>query len=256
MSYNGTVRCGYCGGEGHNRRSCEDLREYAENNPDSWTARQYKRRKEAASARSQNRRCSFCGKSGHNRRSCQSLKIYRDDLIEKEVAWRRQVIGGIKERGLGIGALVRYNGQHRNFRVGDNKERTISDPVYMVVGLVEFSTMGDHAFNHWQAAVGRSQAPLKIQATYLPMSDRHGVQHEYLPRDLSHRGESPLKVQGEDYGEHWYTPGTGFELVGPSHSMDIDSVRPEFFTKEVEMVVNHYLKEKQSDDYYENRYQS
>ena len=41
MSWSGTVTCGWCYEQGHNKRSCPELKKYVEENPDSWRARQY-----------------------------------------------------------------------------------------------------------------------------------------------------------------------------------------------------------------------
>ena len=73
MSWNGTVRCSWCHKKGHNRRSCPELKKYAEENPDGWAAQQLKRSKQSA----QNRRCRYCGEQGHNRRSCPTLKQHK-----------------------------------------------------------------------------------------------------------------------------------------------------------------------------------
>ena len=109
MSWNGTVRCSWCHNKGHNRRSCPELKKYAEENPDGWAAQQLKRSKQSA----QNRRCRYCGEQGHNRRTCTALKADKKEYRELCVRMRREALAWIKKNGAGPGALVafaRHNG--------------------------------------------------------------------------------------------------------------------------------------------------
>ena len=105
MSYNNTVYCGYCYQKGHNQRGCPKKKQYAKDNPDSYVARDVK---ESAAA-SKNRRCGYCKEAaGHTRRTC---AMYKSDfkLAEKvNVAYRAKVLELLKQYGIGIGALVKY----------------------------------------------------------------------------------------------------------------------------------------------------
>ena len=63
MSYNGTVRCGWCGQTGHNRRGCPEFKKHvakAAADGDRWAVDQLERKK-----RPSTRRCSWCGNKGH-----------------------------------------------------------------------------------------------------------------------------------------------------------------------------------------------
>jgi len=105
MSYNRTVYCGYCHNPGHNKRSCEQLKKYVEENPDSYTARSYNRSKEESSKR----RCGYCYESGHNRKTCIDLKKDYADAAKLNVAFRERIAEFLKENGLVPGALVTAN---------------------------------------------------------------------------------------------------------------------------------------------------
>ena len=122
MSWSGTVRCGHCYGKGHNKRTCPGLKKYVEENPDSWRAREQKRSKEASS----NRRCSYCQETGHNRRTCAELRLDRDKAQGFNKEWCNRAADLLKERGLGIGALVESPGTWKT-----DYEKTVS----MVVGF-------------------------------------------------------------------------------------------------------------------------
>ena len=106
MSWNGTVRCGHCYATGHNKRTCPDLKKYIEENPDSFRARQHKASKEASSSR----RCSYCQETKHNRRTCAELRLDRAKARTVNKEWCNRVADLLKERGLGIGALVEAPG--------------------------------------------------------------------------------------------------------------------------------------------------
>jgi hypothetical protein len=109
MSYSGTVYCGYCGGRGHNKRGCEQRKEYIANNPTSWTAR---REAEAAERRKQRKRvCSYCCDSGHNTRTCPTKKEDQHRLVAHLKDERETFLLKMKELGWGVGAL--YNRQGR-----------------------------------------------------------------------------------------------------------------------------------------------
>lgn len=126
MSYNGTVRCRECYGSGHNRRTCptrtERMLRSAKRDADrgltdSYSIRQYEKRvghkldgsplpKSAKAARNP-RRCTYCGARGHNRRTCKTLVANKATYIEKNLAFRKRALEGIKASGLGVGALLK-----------------------------------------------------------------------------------------------------------------------------------------------------
>ncbi len=102
MSWSGTVRCGWCYKDGHNKRSCAEFKKHVEANPDSYTAKCAARRKANAAPR----RCSYCAKKGHNRRSCASLATAKTVWKKDCAAWRHKWADWVAEDGFGIGALV------------------------------------------------------------------------------------------------------------------------------------------------------
>jgi hypothetical protein len=122
MSWNGTVRCGHCYGKGHNKRTCPDLKKYIEENPDSYRARL----KATKDSQTRPRRCSYCQAIGHNRRTCTELTSDRTKAQGVNEKWCNRVADLLKERGLGIGALVEAPGSWKT-----DYEKTVS----MVVGF-------------------------------------------------------------------------------------------------------------------------
>ena len=102
MSYNGTVRCGYCYERGHNRRGCPKLKKEIRKNPEGWQARRVASRKANATPRV----CSYCQLEGHNKRTCATLKTDRYDTRKKNRAWRTKFIALAEKIGLAPGALV------------------------------------------------------------------------------------------------------------------------------------------------------
>ena len=117
MSYNGTVRCGFCYMQGHNKRSCPELKKVMEqrltNDPNDWQAKRWQEKREAQKARrSKPRKCSFCLELGHNRRSCGSLKNEMSEFTKINRKFREHILAEMRKHGLGVGALVCLNNQH------------------------------------------------------------------------------------------------------------------------------------------------
>ena len=102
MSYSGTVTCSFCFGEGHNRRTCEKLKQYVKDNPDSYTARQHEHSKALAKVRT----CSYCDETGHNRRTCTERKQDISMAVKVNQEWVKRTIKYLKDSGIGPGALV------------------------------------------------------------------------------------------------------------------------------------------------------
>ena len=113
MSYHGSVYCSYCGGKGHNRRSCSQRKEYIAENPDSYAAR----REAVAAEHRKNtpRTCSYCLESGHNARTCGVKAKDKRTLVQKLSRQRAVIMDKMVENGIGIGTLFdiksRYYGQ-------------------------------------------------------------------------------------------------------------------------------------------------
>jgi len=144
MSYNGTVRCGYCYRTGHNARTCPQK---AQMHKDRWqrytdAATEYQqsddqdsadyyvkeaqaerekyermtktcietgdklKRKQTAGASLKKMKCSYCGKRGHTRRTCQNLKNDYEVYKHMSRVARRNFLKQYNETGAGIGSLV------------------------------------------------------------------------------------------------------------------------------------------------------
>ena len=152
-NYNGTVRCGHCYQQGHNKRSCprklETLqRQYAEakdgtnkshyveyyaqqiakmtgTNPETGASR--KRRNE-----SYGRHCSYCREQGHSRRTCPPLKEDTRNYRRMASVVRRDMLERMKEQGFGIGSLVTMTSNDWNGDAGEYQETTSA---YLVTGI-------------------------------------------------------------------------------------------------------------------------
>ena len=110
MSWTGTVTCSYCYNSGHNRRSCEQLKKYVEETPDSWTATKEARRKERRKART----CGYCDTAGHNRATCSERKSHMRRAIRVNKEWCSRMVSHLKSMGIATGTLVETPGDWRN----------------------------------------------------------------------------------------------------------------------------------------------
>ena len=141
MSYNGTVRCGYCYKTGHNARTCPEKAEARKRRYQQYTdaantqtvaeeADRYARaaeneratyermtkmcietgdklkRKKTAGASLKKMKCSYCNKRGHTRRTCQNLKNDYEVYKYMSRIARRNFLQQYNETGAGIGSLV------------------------------------------------------------------------------------------------------------------------------------------------------
>ena len=82
------MRCSYCGGGGHNRRTCALLTErmkrrhdqaIANGLPDSWVVKEYQDRIAPKGKKVTNQQCGYCGEYGHTRRKC--------EVLQKDMNW-------------------------------------------------------------------------------------------------------------------------------------------------------------------------
>ncbi len=128
-NYSGTIRCGHCYGQGHNRAGCEKLTEqlqreweHCKANVDP-TSYRYTRVREKLAKRtgidpitgeatrrrrktSGGRICSYCKDNGHNRRTCDRMKQDKVRFTALTVEHRANVIKALRKHGVGPGALV------------------------------------------------------------------------------------------------------------------------------------------------------
>jgi len=125
-NYSGTVRCGHCNQQGHNKRSCPRFTEHMQRayqeakddgneshieyyaaqmakrtgiNPETGATR--KRRNE-----SMGRRCSYCREHGHTRRTCGSMKDDHRNYRRMASVVRKDMLARMQEHGFGVGSLV------------------------------------------------------------------------------------------------------------------------------------------------------
>ena len=144
-NYNGTVRCGHCYQQGHNKRSCPTKlknlqRQYAEakdgtsnshyveyyaqqiakmtgTNPETGAKR--KRRNE-----SYGRKCSYCREGGHSRRTCPTLKEDHRNYRRMASVVRKDILAGMQKHGFGVGSLVTMTTSEWNSVAGQYLETT------------------------------------------------------------------------------------------------------------------------------------
>ncbi len=158
-NYNGTVTCGYCYNQGHNKRSCpqateraqrayqeakeagsSDLEYYARNlakrtgiNPETGEKR--KRRDE-----SYGRKCSYCREQGHSRRTCSSMKDDQRNYRRMAQVVRTDMLGRIQEHGFGVGSLVTLVTNEWNEEAGEYQDATSA---YLVT-KIRWENIGPH----------------------------------------------------------------------------------------------------------------
>ena len=117
MSWSGTVRCGWCHEEGHNKRTCERYKKYLDKYSDKpYIASEIEDRKTT--------KCSFCTGAGHNKRTCE-VKTKQKAALEvwdnESAKTLSQLCGKL---GIGRGAMVRIESSWNEWQTG------------VVVGLV------------------------------------------------------------------------------------------------------------------------
>ncbi len=116
-------RCSYCYKRGHNRTTCperlekvQELRVQASlggelNYNERALIEEEERRAQRKVTRSKTRKCSYCSNRhyrheyDHNRRNCPQMAADRDLIVERNKAFRAQVLPLAKEKGLAPGAL-------------------------------------------------------------------------------------------------------------------------------------------------------
>jgi len=102
MSWNGTVRCGYCYGKGHNKRGCPKIAAEIEKNPNGHQAQI----RQAKKARARPRVCGYCHESGHNKRTCQKITTDRHSTKTANRIWRKKFFEIAEDCGFDHGTLV------------------------------------------------------------------------------------------------------------------------------------------------------
>jgi len=132
-NYSGTIRCGHCYGQGHNRAGCTKLTDqlqerwsrieaagYEEGNythdrvreqlakrqgSDPLTGEKKRRRRKTYGGRV----CGYCDDRGHNRRTCPQQKKDKARFAALTVETRASILAAMREHGAGPGALMSHD---------------------------------------------------------------------------------------------------------------------------------------------------
>lgn len=126
MSWNGTVRCSWCGQSGHNAAGCEEkheqMKEWRDNprtSAEFSRATRYFAKKTQKAARAKNRSCSYCEEPGHTKRTCKirsgDLSIYAKMIYESRIRLNKS----FEEKGFGTGALLSFENKIWDKNIGD-----------------------------------------------------------------------------------------------------------------------------------------
>ena len=123
-NYNGTIRCGHCYNEGHNKRTCPDRlerlsRQYEQAKKSGGMSDYYGRQlakmtganpetgeKTSRRYEGRGRTCSYCKESGHNRRKCDQLGADITRYAALTATCRAEQRALMLEQGIGVGAMV------------------------------------------------------------------------------------------------------------------------------------------------------
>ena len=112
MSWSGTVRCGFCGEEGHNQRTCERRHEWLATSAESgalWAIQELaaeEKKKKAV------RRCKWCGQPGHNQRTC-PVKKYVNSRIPRAKELYEKILRATHGARWGKGTFIKATEQYR-----------------------------------------------------------------------------------------------------------------------------------------------
>ena len=235
MSWNRTVRCGHCYGEGHNKRGCPTRKKYAAENPDSYVAQQFRDQ----AARAKKRRCTFCAKIGHNRRGCTEFKTTTAQAERDSRKYRRDFVKYIREVGLTPGALiVRRNVEtyDRATREYTQHERQVLQVTDILWDMVDYRAK-DNEYSSYKALravpVAKMMDQSAREALYLS-----GHESASLPETLKSED-----ARGSYMGE--------WELVSPGSGSAANP--PAGFVSDISKVKEHY-KDATSPDYHDNKW--
>ena len=158
-NYNGTVTCGHCYQQGHNKRSCPRATERAQSayqqakeagSPDlEYYARALAKRtginpetgeKRKRRDESYGRKCSYCRERGHSRRTCGSIKDDQRNYRRMAQVVRTDMLGRMREHGFGVGSLLTLAGSEWNEEA--NKYQDVTS-AYLVT-KIKWEGIGPH----------------------------------------------------------------------------------------------------------------
>ena len=249
MSWSGTVYCRYCGGKGHNSRTCPEktehyrLRAQAEiengEGKEGYWHKQYAKRtgewidgtsaKELKKRSGGVRRCQYCQKTGHNTRTCPELaeakKLYMGGVQNSRAAVRK----AFNQMGLGVGALVRTE-QYGN-------------PVLWMVENIALEQV-----NHEMLETGQAYNFIQLK--------RLSGASQCSRWDLNHSVGCPALPPEVLMEFNVAQNGRGvFEIVGPVASGVEQNMTEEWLSGE-DVNLKNVFEGRQSPNAYENRWES
>jgi len=191
MSWTGTVRCSYCGDEGHNRRKCPTMQRESELNPHGYAATEINMRQ----THKRPRRCSFCKATGHNKKTCDSREFYFNLLKKLDCEYKESVIAEMKEKSLGPGAIIVQNSPRMRIYV--------LDKIYWERVSVLGERMGSSLTQPWRSAllcgVKRKSQNSKVYYNLLDLlaldQEQHGLEMFGMTPAISEKYFRNLKLE-------------------------------------------------------------
>ena len=211
MSYNGTVCCGHCGKQGHNRRGCVSLKEYVKENPDSWEAN--RAMIQATSAKK--RHCSYCQAVGHTRRTCVEKKTHVADFIATNRVFVERVVPWLKKEGIEPGALIKVKENNWDSKSGDYIK---GEYIYLITGIrygeINYETLNSIGYRYSTPEVvlaKRIDKKNHLRALRLPHHEElHNLNTQYRDHEEQYTVVSKIKSCSV------YPPGMPADFLGGS----------------------------------------
>lgn len=93
-----TRYCGYCGEEGHNKRTCPHRPQEHKDHDKNWHDK-------SGPSKGTKSKCSFCGVKGHNRRTCWHLSNILDNVLLQAETCVREALSTFVEIKSGVGTM-------------------------------------------------------------------------------------------------------------------------------------------------------
>ena len=179
MSYSGTVSCRYCGGVGHNRRTCPDYkallaRQAGDGN--KWAQATLNRRN-----RKSVRKCGWCNETGHNKRTCPGKAAAYELSGQLKIAVTRLVEKATE--GVGRGSIFNTGFQTNNIALQVRKHATFGG-----ARISEDTVEENRANTNWLIRILRSLTDRIDYKCVAPDGSTH--YHRTPLRTLSFRDDS------------------------------------------------------------------
>ena len=238
MSYNGTVYCRYCYTKGHNSRTCEkkteDTKKGAEREiaqglgRDGYWHKEYAKRSgfwvdgspaKEVKKKGSKRRCKYCARTGHNTRTCEELKEHKRGALYETKLVRKKIAEALKEKGLGVGALVTKPSYYTHKVTG-----------FMVVGF-DLAVINSETVHHNPAVV-------RLKALNPQTLDSWEVNQDI-----------PLPPMAGVNDNSW---SDKVEVVGPINKEDVTLGMPKDWIDDDSFLKGLY-EDRKSPNYYENQ---